>query len=111
MKKIPRFQEPNKIENIKWEYDVVYERVYETIDDIEETTTNLKKKVNSKCSEGWIPEGAMGVVKNEYNDNKYLFQTIIRPIVVSNDEQPKMTIGAKMDARPAYRNITLSNEF
>lgn len=88
-------------ENIKWEYDVIYHYFYEYSEDVEEAIKNLKKKVNFKCNKGWIPEGAMNCVLVD-NDCKYLFQTMIRPIIDSNAKESKTTLACESEIIPGY---------
>lgn len=100
-----------KDENVRWEYDVVYEHFFEYSSNFEKTVANLKERVNKKCSEGWIPEGAMSFFKFERDGSKYFCQTMIRPIVDSAGKESKISLSERPNTRNAYANLTMMNEF
>ena len=99
-----------KDENIKQEYDVVYVDMW--TDNTYNCINKLKKDVNIRCEEGWIPEGTVSFIKDKtFEKGGYLCQTIIRPVAVSDSEEPKITLSEKPSIRPAYDNISIMNEF
>ena len=105
MKKNPKVERKN--ENVKWEYDVVsvYKREFECY----KSVTTLKKEVNRHCEKGWISEGApVFVPENSDGTRGYLLQNMIRPIV---DEKEPTTLSGKINTRPEYDNIAMTNEF
>jgi len=79
-----------KRENIKWEYDVVYELYIQSPELFGKNLEKLKQKVNLKCQDGWIPEGSLSIVEHGYS--KYLCQTVIRPIVESNEKESNQKV-------------------
>jgi len=81
MQKIPV---EKKKQNMRWEYDVIYVRYLTYAYSFSENIKALKKEINKKCQQGWIPEGSFSVVKHK--SDEYLCQTLIRPVLYSNTE-------------------------
>lgn len=90
----------NLQENIKWEYDVLYCSYFEYTTNTEDAIKRLKRMINAKCLEGWIPEGAMSFVEEEKTGCKYLCQNIIRQISTSNSETRNSSLSKELLTRP-----------
>ena len=103
MKKSMKSNLRNNGKNIKWEYDVIYIPFHEHIEGLEDVISNLRKEVNMKCNEGWIPEGPMSVLNKEICGSKYFCQTMIRQVLVSDAREDKVV-------RTEYYNLELSDE-
>ena len=64
--------------NVKWEYDIVYEECYFYSRPFSMSLSRLKEKVNKYCKDGWIPEGNVSMVN--VKDDTFICQAIIRPV-------------------------------
>ena len=70
---------------------------------LDKNLKDLKQKVNLKCQDGWIPEGSFSIVEHGYS--KYLCQTMIRPIVESNEKESNQKVADR-----AYINLEYDGE-
>jgi len=96
-----QWQVQSRDNNVKWEYDIVYEQIYCYADTFDNCLKNLKQKVNKYCKKGWIPEGNVSMIKSAHDDI-YACQAIVRKV---NDEDSEIARNEELPRRVSYKEF------